>query len=204
MTLIVVDQFRTTVDSHALVTDEKTGDKSHEPYMKLRRLVAPIKHEYGQTFRTITVTGDAGGFELFLHFLNKELKSAEESGEAVTDTDLVRIASEVKNTKRTVAIIPCPSAVLVVTFGDGNPVEVEYRPGAVHGFGSDYESIPGETEETRAWFSIFIDAKRAGRLKDDTVHFLAHDGDTIHTDTLKPAHKAKKYRSRFPFRRRVS
>ncbi len=203
MTLIVVDQFRTTVDSHALVTDERTGDKSHEPYMKLRRLVAPIRHEFGRTFQTITVAGDAGGFELFLHKLNKELTMAEEADSGVTDTDLVRIASEVKSPRPTIAIIPSPCAVLVVTFGGGKPVEVEYRPGAVHGFGSDYEPIPGEEEETRAWFSIFIDAKRAGKLKDDTIHFMAHDSDTVHTDTLKPAHKAKKFRSRFPFRRRL-
>lgn len=203
MTLIVVDQFRTTADSYATFTHPDGEVTTTVDYCKIHSLPQPIHHEFGQSFNTIAFTGDAVGFwnvygalltTIALHDLR------------VTDDDLVALAVEhAGECSATEIIIPCPSAVLVLAFGDGAVPTIEYRPGAVHCFGGAYQpAVFDDENETRAWFSIFIDTKRAGRLDGDRIHFLRHDSDQIKTDTVMPASKAKKFKSRFPFRRRAA
>lgn len=201
MTLLVVDQFRTTADSYAVITDHDTQETYYSEWCKIATMPGVIKHEYGHSFDTLAFVGDATAFSRYRDILTHRFEQLPADSLVLPDDILVETATAIGDCGYTQVVIPCSSAVLVVSFGDGETPELEYRTGAVHAFGSDYDRI-SEEPETRAWFSIFIDAKRANRLMGDQIHFKSHTDLEIKTDTLKPASKVKRFRSRSPFKRR--
>ena len=208
MTLIVVDQFRTTADAYAEVTDEH-GEVTVQDYQKIQVLPRPIEFKDDFSFNTITFTGDAQAFWAFYEKLLEVMTTASFDERLLTVDDCMAVARKIEAKSRTRVIVPCPSSVVVIEIhprsptAQHTPVKVHRQEGAVHAFGSDYDQ-PTDGEECRAWFSIFIDAKRAGKLKGDKVHFMAHQSTMVKEDTVLPPSKAKKMKSRFPFRRRYA
>jgi len=201
MTLIVVDQFRTTADSYAV---EHKGDTQtiHKDFPKVLRMVMPIHYtQVGyESHRTVAYCGNA---QTFVHFW-REVVDAQTRDGIIDEHDLELIASQIHGDPCQV-IIPFSNAVLTLLVGRERP-QVEWREGPIHAFGSGYVEPAHVVNEYRSWYSIFFDALDAGKIAGTDIHFLSHQGEEKEAiqDSLKPESTVKRVRRRMPWRQRVS
>jgi hypothetical protein len=188
MTLIVIDQFRTTADSYATVTETDGTVRVEEHFPKIFKLTGPVVFGFGEleSFYTLAFCGDAHSFYAFYQaFQPLLLKQGR-----MTASTLLELAEGIEG-NRCMVIVPFENAVLTTTFGGGLPVEQHYHEGSVFAFGSAYLPDPFLPVETRAWFSIFQDAVTTDRLPGNDLHFLAHNREVLPAeatrDTLLPS-----------------
>lgn len=200
MTLIVVDQHRTTADSYAT---QHEGDKTtvHNDFPKILRMKAPLHYRPGgyTSFHTVAYCGSANTFVAFW----KRIDEQQSEGVVLSELDLLQAAQEL-NGEPCQVIFPFSNAVLVLMVGNGH-AEVEWREGSVHAFGGSYVEPAHGQEEYRTWYSIFYDAWDAGKLPGQDIHFMSHVGEgKAISDTMKPESTVKRIRRRMPWRQRVS
>lgn len=195
MTLVVVDQFRTTADSYATETNEH-GQTIHSGFPKIVRTPKPILYRRAKatSFNTVAFSGSATTFVSAWDIINKKLLG----DETIDEYQLVELTRHVVGNP-VLIIFPFPNAVLTLEVGDGEP-KVKWREGSVHAFGGSYVEPAHGQPEYRTWYSIFYDAWDAGRLPGPDLHFTHHEGTGVAVnDNLKPEATVKRVRRRFPW-----
>ena len=195
MTLIVVDQFRTTADSYAIEVDSSGRETVHDGFPKIIRMAGTVSHQGLLSFTTVAYCGSA---VTFLPLWEKIDAQMERIG-TLTKDDLVRLCDGFHG-DYVQLIFPFPNGVLTVVAGEQEPAHVEWYEGAVHAFGSAYESV---VNEYRSWYSIFFDALERQAIPGPDIHFMAHQNvynrEGPKKDSLKSEREAKKVRRRFPW-----
>lgn len=200
MTLIVVDQFRTTADSYA--TEMHAGKETlHKDFPKILRLSHPIHYtQVGyESHMSVAFCGSANTFVAYWTLVH----DAQEEDGILDENDLEMLAGHIKGDPCLV-IFPFSNAVLTLMVGNGRP-QVTWQEGAVHAFGSGYVESALSPSEYRSWYSIFFDALDAGKIPGTDIHFLTHTGSEKEAtqDSLKPEAAVKRVRRRLPWRQRV-
>lgn len=193
MTLIVIDQYRTTADTYCRVTDAQGSVEVQDDYPKVFQMPYRVRLDDGtETFTTVAFCGDPRTFtELYQQFPSGE------AGSVVDLNDLLAITAT-HNPGDGRVLIPRPNGVLVLPFSGGAFLAPESREGEIFAFGSAYSFTPNPytQEEGRVWYSIFLDAIHAGDLPGDHITFLPHsehsiEGRTALEGSVKPRRKKR-------------
>lgn len=196
MTLIVVDQFRTTADSYAVETNDQ-GETVHADFPKILRMpnkVLYTRHNV-ESFNTVAFAGSATTFVPLWEMLLEEMRQSQ----GLTELDL-RVLCDMWEGEPVLLIFPFSNACLTVLAGDKQPPVINWYEGSVHAFGSGYLEPHGGGDEYRSWYSIFYNAWDAGVIHGPAIHFLAHEGMTqAKADCLKPEATIKRVKRRLPW-----
>lgn len=194
MTLIVVDQFRTTADSYAVETTE-FGDTVHTGFPKILKMPHQVVHGKERSFRTVAFAGSATTFVTLWEMLLGVMYT-----KGQLDVDTLDEHCSGYPGGLVLLIFPFSNACMTVLAGENAPAEIHWHEGSVHAFGSGYMEPHGDVVEYRSWYSIFYDAWDAGRIHGTDIHFLAHEGmSEAKEDKLKPETTVKRVRRRLPW-----
>lgn len=196
MTLIVVDQFRTTADSYAVESSDQ-GETVHTGFPKILCMPGRIRYDTKDvySFHTVAFAGSATTFVPLWEMLLEKMHVYDDLNERK-----LKALCDGYPGEKVLLIFPFSNACLTVLVGEEETTVFEWREGSVHAFGSGYLEPHAGTDEYRSWYSIFYNAWDAGKIHGPDIHFMAHEGMAqAKEDTLKPETTVKRVKRRLPW-----